>query len=449
MALTVLRRLMPRWPRELLVVTIATIVVGVFGLSGTVHVVGDVPGGLPAPELPTVSWSAITRLFPAAAGIALIAFTETMAIGRALGRRRRYEVAPAREMVALGAANLAAGVFQGYAGNASFAQSALADGAGARTPLTAITTKVAILATLLVLTPLFTDVPYAVLAAVVIAAVLAFIDLPGFRRLLRFQRTAQGSEGQPGRWVPQQPEFWSALVTFVGTLVFGILNGIFIGVLVTLLAVLYRASRPRIAVLGKVHGAARHRDIARHPDAKTREGVLIVRLEAELFFGNADYFRQTVLGLVQAHDPAPETVVVVGDAMSHVDLTGLETLADLVTDLQEAGVEVRFCRVKGPVHDAFAAFGIVDLVGPQHFYDSVRAAKKGLEPDGLPMFSLPASAAEAAEIDDTRDADEVTRSAREAKAAEVAEVAKTATAAKHAKHASNGHGDHKKHAGKA
>ena len=433
-ALIVLRRAFPRWPRELLVMVIATVIVAALGLAGSVHVVGGVPGGLPSPSLPSVRWGDITHLLPAAAGIALIAFTETMAIGRTLGRRRRYEVAPARELVALGAANLAAGMFQGYPGNASFAQSGLGDGAGARTPLAALTTKLAILATLLVLTPLFTNVPYAVLAAIVVSAVLGFIDLPGFRRLLRFQSSAQGSAGQPGRWVPQQPEFWSALATFAGTLVFGILNGILIGVLVTLLAVLFRASRPRIAVLGKVRGAARHRDIARHPDAKTREGVLIVRLEAELFFANADYFRQTVLGLVRAHDPPPETVVVVGDAMSQVDLTGLEALADLVNDLHEAGVEVRFCRVKGPVHDAFTAFGIVDLVGPQHFYDSVRAAKKGLEPDGLPMFSLPASAEEAADLELTRDADEVTRAEAEAKAA------------KHARHAGGHNGDHgKKH----
>ncbi len=428
--LIVLRRLLPRWPRELLVMVIATLIVAVFGLSGSIHVVGNVPGGLPAPSLPSVRWADITHLLPAAAGIALIAFTETMAIGRTMGRRRRYEVAPARELVALGVANLAAGVFQGYPGNASFAQSGLGDGAGARTPLSALTTKIAILATLLVLTPLFTNVPYAVLAAIVVSAVLGFIDLPGFRQLLRFQRSAQGSHGQPGRWVSQQPEFWSALVTFSGTLLFGILNGIFIGVLATLLAVLFRASRPRIAVLGKVHGAARHRDISRHPEAKTRAGVLIVRLEAELFFANADYFRQTVLGLVQAHDPPPDTVVIVGDAMSQVDLTGLETLGDLVNDLHEAGVEVRFCRVKGPVHDAFSAFGIVDLVGSQNFYDSVRAAKKGLEPDGLPMFSLPASSAEAADLEWSQDAGEVTRSAAAARAAKAA-----AKAAKHAKQA--------------
>jgi len=148
---------------------------------------------------------------------------------------------------------------------------------------------VVILATLLVLTPLFTNLPYPVLAAVVIAAVLSLIDVPAFRRLLRFQRAAQRSKGRPAGVVPRQPEFWSALAAFAGTLLFGILNGILVGVLVTLLAVLHRVSRPRVAVLGKVPGGRRHRDVGRHPDAKTRAGVLIVRFEAPIFFGNAHY----------------------------------------------------------------------------------------------------------------------------------------------------------------
>lgn len=406
--LLVLRRVRPRWPRELLVVVGATLLVGTIGVADGVRVVGEVPGGLPAPRLPSLSWGDITGLLPAAAGIALIAFTETVAIGRVLGRRRHYDIEPRRELASVGVANLAAGLFQGYPGNASFAQSALADGAGARTPLAGITTKVAILATLLVLTPLFTDVPYAVLAAIVISAVLGFIDVPGARRLLQFQRAAQHSPGQPGRWVPLHPEFWTALITFAGTLLFGILNGIVVGVLVTLLAVLYRASRPRVSVLGKVRGAKRHRDVARHPDAKTSDDVLIVRFEAQLFFANAEYFRRTVLDLVAAHDPRPKVIVLVCDAMSHVDLTGLEALASLVDDLRQQGVEVRCCRVKGPVHDAFVRFGIVDLVGADQFFDSVKAAKRGGATDGLPMFGLPELGGDG-EYDEGRDAGEFTQ----------------------------------------
>lgn len=408
-ALLALRRLRPRWPRELLVVVSATVIVGGFGLADQVHVVGTVPGGLPSPSIPDVGWSDIASLLPAAAAIALIAFTETVAVGRALGRLRDYRVDSARELVALGAANAAAGLFQGFPANASFAQSALADGAGGRTPRTALVTKTAILLTLLVLTPLFTDVPYAVLAAVVIAAVLTFIDLPEFRRLLQFQRVAQHSTGQPGRWVPRHPEFWTALATFVGTLVFGILDGIFIGVFVTLLSVLFRASRPRVSVLGKVPGARRHRDVARHPEAKTWDGTLIVRFEAELFFANAEYFRQTVIDLVEAHDPPPGVVVLVCDAMNTIDLTGMDTLAEVVRQLDARDIDVRLCRVKGPLHDAFTSFGIVELVGPDHFYDSVKAAKKGRHPDGLPM--LPADEDDG-EDEPRQDAHEFLASAR-------------------------------------
>ena len=384
-ALLTLSRLRPRWPRQLLVVGAATLLVSILGLQDAVHVVGDVPSGLPAPALPSIAFEDVERLIPAAAGIALIAFVETIAVGRTFAKLHGYAIDPRDEFLALGAANLASGAFQGYPANASFAQTALSDGAGGRTVIAAVTTKVAILATLVVLTPLFANLPYPVLAAVVIAAVLAFIDLPEFRRILRFQRAAQRSKGRPVGIVPRQPEFWSALAAFAGTLLFGILNGILVGVLVTLLAVLHRLSRPRVSVLGKVPGGRRHRDVHRHPEAKTREGVLIVRFEAPIFFGNADYFRQSVLGLVDEQVAPPHALVLVCDAVSDIDLTGLDALRDLVEDSQRAGIEVRMCRVKGPVHDALLESGLVDLVGVQHFYDSVRAAKKGRAPDGLPV----------------------------------------------------------------
>ena len=175
------------------------------------------------------------------------------------------------------------------------------------------------------------------------------------------------------------------MAAFAGTLLFGILNGILVGVLVTLLAVLHRLSRPRVAVLGKVPGGKRHRDIHRHPDAKTREGVLIVRFEAPVFFGNADYLRQSVLHLLDDEQPRPDALVLVCDAMSDIDLTGIDALRDLIAEVHGRGVELRMCRVKGPVHDALLESHVVDLVGPQHFYDSVRAAKKGIKPDGLPV----------------------------------------------------------------
>ncbi len=382
--LLVMRKRRPRWPRELLVVGAATVLVAVLGLQDSVHVVGDVPSGLPTPAIPSISYDDIEHLAPAAGGIALIAFVETIAIGRTFARKRHYDVEPRDEFLGLSVANLASGVFGGYPGNASFAQTALSDGAGGRTVVASVTTKVAILATLLFLTPLFADLPYPVLAGVVIAAVISFINVPEFLRILRFQRVAERSKGQPRGLIPRQPEFWSAVVAFAGTLLFGILNGILVGVLVTLLAVLHRLSRPRVAVLGKVHGGLRHRDIHRHPEAKTRKGVLIVRFEAPIFFGNADYFQESVLRLVHENEPL-HALVLVCDAVSDIDLTGLDALRDLTEDVQRLGIEVRMCRVKGPVHDALVDTGFVDLVGPEHFYDSVRAAKKGLAPDGLPV----------------------------------------------------------------
>jgi len=163
-------------------------------------------------------------------------------------------------------------------------------------------------------------------------------------------------------------------------------------VLVTLLAVLHRLSRPRVSVLGKVAGGKRHRDVHRHPEAKTREGVLIVRFEAPIFFGNAHYFHQSVLVLINEHVPSLQALVLVCDAVSDIDLTGLDALRDLTEQVQRGGIEVRMCRVKGPVHDALLESGLVDLIGAPHFYDSVRAAKKGRAPDGLPVVPEAGSA---------------------------------------------------------
>ncbi len=186
--------------------------------------------------------------------------------------------------------------------------------------------------------------------------------------------------------MPRQPELWSASTAFAGTLLFGILNGILVGVLVTLLAVLHRLSRPRVAVLGKVKGGKRHRDIHRHPDAKTREGVLIVRFEAPVFFANADYLHQSVLRLLDDQQPHPDALVLVCDAMSDIDLTGIDALRELIADVQlprrrAADVPRQGTRCTTRCSRATSSSSI----GPEHFYDSVRAAKKGLKPDGLPV----------------------------------------------------------------
>lgn len=381
-ALLVMRRFTPRLPRELIVVILATVAVSAFGLGDTTKTVGTVPSGLPAPSIPGIAWSDVVALLPAAAGIALIAFTENIAIGRTMASRHHYEISPRREIVALGAANAAAGFFGSFPAGASFAQTGLGDSAKAKTPLAAVVTKVAIIATLVLLTPLFTDVPYAVLAAVVISAVLSFVDIPGFRRLLRFQRATDQAPGQRHRWVPEDPEVWSALATFAGTLVLGLLNGILVGVLVTLLGLLYRASRPRVSVLGKLPGLRGSRDVTGHPEAKVKPDIMVIQLENELFFGNADYFRRRVMEILREADPTPSVVVFACDAMAHVDLTGVEAFSGLIAELQDSGIEVRLCLVSDALYEAFVPFGVVELVGPDHFYGTIKAAIKDRDPEG-------------------------------------------------------------------
>ena len=249
-----------------------------------------------------------------------------MAIGRTFARTRRYPVEPRSELLALSLGNAAAGLFQGYPANASFAQTALSDGAGGRTVVASIVTKGALIATLLLLTPLFANLPY-----------------PCWPRWSSPPWSGSSTSASGGCCASSAPRSTRPAGREAGCRCIrssgrrrsrsaarccsGILNGIVVGVIVTLLAVLYRSARPRIAVLGKsaAPGATAMSVAIRR--ARTQDDVLIVRFESQLFFASAEYFHHSVVGLVDAHDPPPSIVVLVCDAMTQIDITGTDVLS--------------------------------------------------------------------------------------------------------------------------
>jgi high affinity sulfate transporter 1 len=358
-----LRAFAPKAPAALIAVVLGVVAVGAFGLDELgVHIVGDIPAGLPSVTIPAFGISDVTTLLPEAVALALIGFAESVAGARALAAARGYEVDADQELVALGASNLGAGLLQGFFVDASLSRSSVADASGARTQLYGIVLFVFLVVTMLFLLPLFHDLPEAVLGAIVIAAVAHLVDVRALRRLQRIDRT----------------DFLLAVVSFAGVLVFGILIGLLIAVVVSLLALIYRAYLPTSAVLGRAPGADgdeafRYRGVDDHPEYETFPGLVILRVDGELFFANARWLRETVRALVRDQAPPVREVLVHAGAVPHIDTTAAATVTELVGELRESGVELAFARVTTSLYVNLERNGIVDLVGRERFHDTVAA----------------------------------------------------------------------------
>ena len=368
-----MRRWLPMLPASLIAVTLGIAAVWVFDLEPEgVAVVGDVPAGLPGLEFPGLD--GIKDLFGVAAAVALLVYIETIAVSREFANRHSYEIDPNQELVATGTANLGAGLFQGFPVDGSFSQSALADSAGARTQLAGAVTAVTVAIVLVALTGLLSNLPSAVLGAIIVVAVLSLIKLDELRRLWRLQRRPEG--GAP--WLAARVDLGSAAVTFAGTLALGILEGILIGVGLTLLALLQRATRPNVAALGRVPGDDVYRDLNRAPEAETVPGLVIVRWDGELFFANASHFRDQVLSLVEAAEE-PRAVLVDASAVTSIDVTAADMLRTLIGDLEDRGMAVLTARIRGPLRDMVVSAELDELIPPERQLNSVR--------DGVEYYS--------------------------------------------------------------
>ena len=301
-------------------------------------------------------------LLPDAFALALICFAESVAGARALAAKRHYEVDADQELIALGVANLGAGLLQGFAGDASLSRSAVADESGVKSQLSSIILFGFLVVTMLFLMPLFHDLPEAVLGAIVIAAVAHLVDVGAMRRLRHRDST----------------DFVLSLLCFAGVLVFGLLIGLAIAVVLSLLALVYRAYRPSYAVLGRAPGAVdderlRYRGIEDHPDCQTFPGLVILRIDGELFFANARWFRDTVRSLVRDQTPPVRELLVHAGAVPHLDTTAATMLKELIGELQEDGIELAFARATtGLLHD-MERNGVATLVDEGRFFDTVAA----------------------------------------------------------------------------
>jgi SulP family sulfate permease len=353
----VLRRVAPRVPGSLIVLVLGILAVSALDLTGYgISVVGEVATGMPLPSIPFVPLTTLPYLALGAAGIVFLAVGESVGAGRAYAARHGYEIDADQEMVALGAANIATGLFGGFTTDASLSQTATAESAGAKSQVSSLVTSGLILATALLLAPLFNNLPNAVLGAIVITAVLSLIDVGEIRRYWAWRRT----------------DFMLAMSAMVGVLLTTVLIGMVFAVALSIAFVLYRASRPHVAALGRMPGQrATYADLGRHPDAQPVPGLLIVRLDAPLYFFNANVARTQIEALVEAGSPNVHGVLIDLAATADLDVTTTDMLFELVRELHGRSIEVLLAQVKGAVRDRMRRTGLMNEVSEDRVYLSI------------------------------------------------------------------------------
>ena len=349
-----------RVPSILMAVIGATVIAGVLDLGARagISVLGPLPQGLPAFTIPWLGFDDIVPVVIGGAAVAMVSFADTSVLSRTYAGRTRMLVDPNQEMVGLGAANLAAGFFQGFPISSSSSRTPVAEAAGARTQLTGVVGACSV-ALLLVAAPnLLQDLPSAALAAVVIAAAIGLIEVNDLVRIYRIQR-----------W-----EFWLSIVCFVGVAVFGAIPGIGLAIVIAVIEFLWDGWRPHSAVLGRAEGVKGYHDITRYPDASQIPGLVLFRWDAPLFFANAELFKERVLKAVKNAPTSAGWLVVAAEPVTSVDVTAADTLEDLHKTLGEMGVELKFAELKDPVKDKLKRFGLFALIGEDAFFPTVGAA---------------------------------------------------------------------------
>jgi high affinity sulfate transporter 1 len=358
----VLKRFWRAIPAVAVAVVIGIAAVAAFDLDQEgVKVIGVLPEGLPGFAFPAVDLADLGALFSGALGIALVAVADTTVLSQSLAAQRGETVDPNQELRALGAANLAAGFFQGFAISSSASRTPVAVSAGARSQLTPLVGAVAI-ALLLVFAPgLLRDLPLPMLAAIVITAAIGLIEAAEARRLYRVRRS----------------EFVLWLAAFAGVALLGVLVGIFVAILLSLGDFVRRAWRPHDAVLGREDDLKGYHDIDRHPTARRIPGLLLYRFDAPLFFANAGYFRRCVRRLVDDATTPVRWVVVAAEPITDIDTTAADTLRDLLEELRVEDITLAFAELKGPVKDRLRRYGLFDAVGDDRFFPTVGTAVDG------------------------------------------------------------------------
>jgi len=343
-----------RVPGVLIAVALATLVVSLqdLGVRSGVPVLGALPQGLPGFSLPTMRADDIAPVLIGGLAVALISFADTSVLSRTYAGRNASFVDANQEMVGLGAANMAAALFQGFPVSASASRTPVAISAGARTQLTGVVGALTVATMLLSAPGLMSNLPVSALAAVVITSAIGLIEVTDLRRIWRIQR-----------W-----EFWLSMGCLLGVALLGAIPGIGLAIVVAVIEFLWEGWRPHSAVLGRVDGIKGYHDVVRHPEARVVPGLVLFRWDAPLFFANAELFRNRVLDAVANASTPVRWLVVGAEPITSVDLTSADVLDDLDKTLHEAGIELCFAEMKDPVKDKLKRFGLFARFGEEHFF---------------------------------------------------------------------------------
>ena len=361
-AIAVCRWIGPKVPGVLVAVVGAGAATALFDLTAHgLPVVGAIPSGFPSPSIPDVGFDDVTSLFLAAAGMAFVMLADTATLSRTLAARRGEHVDMNQEIIAVGAANVAAGLFQGFPVSASASRTAVAESTGARTQLTGVVGAAAVFVVLFAASGLGQNLPVAALGAVIIAAAWTLLDVRSMVWLWRVRRS----------------EFLLCLGALLGVAVLGVLPGVAVAIALSVANFVRRAWRPYDAVLGRVAGRKGYHDIDRHPEAVQIPGLVLYRFDAPLFFANAEAFARRLDEAVAARDDPIRWVVVAAEPMTDVDTSAADTLREVLDSFSSRGVALAFAELKGPVKDRLRDYDLYERIGDGRFFPTLGTAIDG------------------------------------------------------------------------
>jgi len=349
-----------RVPGILLAVVGATLVTSVFHLNENwgVKILGSLPQGLPSFTIPRIPLADIKEVVIGGCAVALVAFADTSVLSRIYAIKTKSHVDPNQEMIGLGAANFAAGFFQGFPISSSSSRTPVAEASGAKTQLTGVVGAVSVALLLLFGADLLRDLPNSALAAVVVSSAIGLFEIGDLRRIFRLQQ-----------W-----EFWLSIVCFLGVAVFGAIPGIGLAIVIAVIEFLWDGWRPHYTVLGRVEGIRGYHDIKRYPKARLIPGLVLFRWDAPLFFANAGLFNKQVANAISDSPTPVKRVIIAAEPVTSVDITSADMLAELKETLDTSEVELHFAEMKDPVKDKLKRFKLLQILGTDIFHPTIGAA---------------------------------------------------------------------------
>jgi SulP family sulfate permease len=362
--LLLLKRFLPRVPGALVAVVVATAASVAFGLEARgMAVIGDIAAGLPSPTIPSIALGDIASLVAPAFSLALIVFADGILTARVFAAKHGDEIDANGELIGLGASNVAAGLLQAFPVAASQSRTVVVDSAGGRSQVVGLVATALVIVFLLFLTPLLEPMPLAALGAIIMVAALGLIDIEPIRELYRVRRL----------------EFALAIATLLSVLAIGILQGILVAVVLSLVYVISRISRPHTAVLGTVEGVDGFHEITRgeidrRGSNQASPGILVYRFDGPLFFANAAFLQDEVREVVASADPPLEFVVIDAEAIGDIDVTAAAMLSDLLKELSAAGITLGLARTDRPVREMLSRTGFLQRLGIENLFPTVRTA---------------------------------------------------------------------------